>query len=126
MQKRTIMSGTTTYYENESEMQYVQFDSNEVSPLLPRRDFKALVSRLKQGSLLIKPIHGGKHQHSRAVTLMRTRHMCLSLGIDNRLRLTGSTSFENVNYLSLYIVEEIPQVLAFLADYAEKLNAIKG
>lgn len=122
MQKRTIMSGKTTYYENENGVHYAQFDADCELPMLNRREFCATVRRLGNGTLQVMPKATGQRVRSRAITLFRTRHICLSLGIDRRLHMTMSAPESDMEKVCLYLMDEVPQVMDFVYGLVGKMK----
>ena len=122
MQKRTIMSGKTTYYESENGVHYAQFDADCELPMLSRLEFCATVRRLENGTLQLQPKQTSRKSRSRAITLFRTRHICVSLGIDRRVRIMLSAPESDIRNLPLYIMEEVPQVVNYIYEFNEKMK----
>ena len=116
------MSGKTTYYESENGVHYAQFDADCELPMLSRLEFCATVRRLENGTLQLQPKQTSRKSRSRAITLFRTRHICLSLGIDQRLHMTMSVPESDIRKVCLYLMEEVPQVVNYIYEFNEKIK----
>ena len=91
-----MVSGTTTYSEDNKGLRYAQFDSDYSTPVVEPFEVDAHVQRMRDGSLYMteKP----KKKRSQAKMLWRYKYCSLSLTVQNRIHFTYDRQCEHLSW----------------------------